>query len=44
MLPLAVLTQVTTQLRIPVLFYLTLLRINTPVCDFEIPLKGLDHQ
>jgi len=44
MLSLVVLTQVTMQLRIHGLFYLTLLHINTLVCDFEILLKGLDHQ
>ena len=32
------------QFRIHRLFYLNLLHTNTPVCDFEIPLKGLDHQ
>ena len=44
MLPLVILTQVTTLLRIHGLFYLTLLHINTLVCDFEISLKGLDYQ
>ena len=33
-----------TQLRIYGLFYLNLLNINTHACDFEIPLKTLDHQ
>ena len=33
-----------TQLRIHRLFYLNLLKTNTLICDFEISLKGLDHQ
>ena len=33
-----------TQLQIHGLFYLNLLHTNTPVCDFEILLKVLDHQ
>ena len=45
MLPLVILTHATTRIfefiDSPIL---NLLNTNTSVCDFEIPLKSLDHQ
>ena len=45
MLPLVVLTHATTRISEFIdSSILNLLNTNTPICDFEISLKSLDHQ
>ena len=45
MLPLVILTHMTTRnSKSTDSSILNLLHTNAPVCDFEIPLKSLDHQ